>query len=188
MSKPTFLGSIIVPSRLVFLMWLVFWIEQFLSHDLGFLGILPRTKFGLIGILTAPLIHGNIVHLISNTFPLLFLGTTVYFFYDVIARKVFLQCYFFTGLLVWGFARSSSFHIGASGLIYGLAAFLIFFGIFRKDLRSLLISVIILSFYWTLIYGILPNQPGISWESHIFGAAVGAAVAYVQSKRSKVAS
>lgn len=173
--------------RFVFLMWVVFSIQFFLGFDFTRFGILPRTPWGLIGILTAPLIHGNSLHIISNTVPLLFLGWALFFFYENIAKKVFVICYFLTNALVWIFARPS-LHIGASGIVYGIAFFLIFYGFFKKDFKSLFISAIIIFFYGGLVYGLFPNQPGISWESHLIGAIVGgyAAMNFAQSKSKRV--
>lgn len=175
--------SIIVPGRMVFLMWLIFFIEMNMGISLSIFGILPREPIGLLGVLFAPLIHGSVVHLVSNTIPLLFLGTTLYYFYGKLAQKVFLYCYFFTGILVWLFARTS-FHIGASGLIYGIASFLFFSGIVRTEFRSLLISIVVVLAYGGMVWGILPTIPGISWESHLFGGLVGAVTAF--SFRNKV--
>ena len=168
-------------------MWAIFSIELYLHLDFGFLGIYPRTLFGMIGILTSPMIHGSVLHLTSNTLPLLFLGGTLYYFYDKIAARVFLQCYLFTGVLVWIFARPF-YHIGASGLIYGLAFFLISFGLFRKDFRSLTISIVVVLLYGGIIYGLLPNQPGVSWESHVLGAVVGISTASTLARVRKVSS
>lgn len=168
----TLIGSSIAPFRLVFFMWFIFTLERYFLIDLKFLGILPRTLFGLVGIAFAPLLHGNIIHLISNTVPLLFLGAVLFFYYHRIAPQVFLRCYFITNCLVWLFARPS-IHIGASGLVYGLASFLIFFGLFRRDLRSLFISIIVVMLYGGIFYGALPSNPLVSWESHLFGAVVG---------------
>jgi membrane associated rhomboid family serine protease len=173
--------SFVIPFRLVFIMWATYFLGSMVNFDLAVLGIYPRTFLGMTGILFAPMIHGNLVHLISNTIPLLFLGTVLFMFYDRIARKVFFQCYFYTNILVWIFARAS-FHIGASGLVYGLAAFLIFFGMFKKDFRSLFISIIILILYGSLIYGVLPVREGVSWESHLMGAIIGIATASQMSK------
>ncbi|MEP0366081.1 MAG: rhomboid family intramembrane serine protease [Cyclobacteriaceae bacterium] len=170
-------SSVIPPLRIVFVMWLMYTIETYLGVDFGFLGILPMTLKGTIGIFTAPLIHGNLTHLISNTAPLLFLGAAVYFFYNKIASRVFFQCYFFTNILVWFFGRQF-YHVGASGLIYGLAFFLISFGIFRRDLRSIMISLVIIIFYGGLVYGLSPANSNISWESHLFGAIVGLSTAF----------
>lgn len=183
-----FRKSIVPPLRLVFLMWLLFTIQLYSHIDLGFLGIKPQTLHGAIGILTAPLIHGNLSHLVSNTFPVIFLGSAVYLFYDRIASAVFLQCYFFTNILVWIFGRSDYYHIGASGLVYALASFLIFFGIFRRNFRSMIISIMVLLVYGGLVYGILPRSTYISWESHLMGFLVGLGSAYTMSKISKVYS
>jgi len=125
MARNSFFGSSVVPFRLVFIMWFVFSIEVFYGIDLGWLGIKPRTLEGLIGIFTAPLIHGSLAHLISNTLPLLFLGSVLFFFYERIGGIVFARCYLITNALVWLLSPRASYHIGASGLIYGLSSFLI---------------------------------------------------------------
>jgi len=167
-------------------MWLAFSIEFFYGIDLSFLGIMPRSFVGLIGILTAPMIHGDLGHLISNTLPLLFLGSVLFFFYERIGRTVFFRCYFFTNILVWLFSPRASYHIGASGLIYGLSAFLIFFGLLRKDFVSLLISIGIMFIYGGIFYGVLPIDPHISWESHLAGALVGTVTAFDLADKKKV--
>lgn len=180
-------SSIIVPARLVMFMWAILLFEYTYKIDFALFGIMPRTINGLLGILTAPLLHGSIQHLVSNTIPLLFLGTMIYMFYDRIANRVFLQCYLLTGVLVWLFARPA-FHIGASGLIYGLASFLIFFGFFRRDFKSLIISIIIVVIYGSLFYGVFPSQRGVSWESHLLGGIVGFVNALRTSETRKVSS
>lgn len=182
--KRTIVGSSIAPFRLVFLMWLVFVLDFIYGFDLKWLGLLPRTTEGLTGIVFAPILHGNLQHLISNTLPTLFLGGALYFSYQRIAARVFVSCYIGTGVLVWVFARPS-YHIGASGLVYALAAFLIAFGFFRRDFVSLLIAVIVLFVYGSIFYGVLPTAPHISWESHLFGAIVGVFLAFI-FKQSKV--
>ena len=178
--------STVVPFRLVFLMWAVFYVEFFYGWQLSAFGIIPCTFFGLIGIFTAPLLHGSLNHLVSNTIPLLFLGTVLVFFYDKISRIVFFRSYFWTNILVWLFGRQDSSHIGASGLVYGLAFFLIFFGIFRRDFTSILISVVVLMLYGGVIYGVLPTDPRVSWESHFAGALVGIYTAIGLSSKKNV--
>lgn len=178
MGERTVLGSSVVPLRVVFFMWLVFTVEFLYQIDLGWLGIRPRTLTGLIGVLTAPLVHGSLSHLISNTLPLVFLGAVLYFFYPRIAGSVFLRCYLITNALVWLFSPRVSYHIGASGLVYGLSAFLIFFGLLRWDFWSLLISVVVFLMYGGIFYGIFPDNPHVSWESHLAGALVGLGSAY----------
>jgi len=172
MRKSDLLSSAGIPFRLVFLMWLIFLFEVSYGLNAKFLGIYPRTFFGLSGVLFAPMIHGDYAHLLSNTVPVLFLGTMLFYFYGRIGQTVFLRSYFWTNLCVWLFARPT-LHIGASGVVYGLAFFLIFFGIFRRDFLSLLVSLVTLLLYGGVFYGILPVDPGISWESHFSGAIVG---------------
>lgn len=173
--------SIIVPSRLVFLMWLAFTVEFVLGYNLTTYGIEPRAISGLIGVFLSPMLHGGLAHIVSNTIPVLVLGTTLYYFYPRIASKAFFACYIVTGLVVWLVGRNS-YHIGASGLIYAIASFLLFLGIFRRDFKSLFISLIIAVAYWRLIFGILPVIPGVSYESHIAGAVVGGAIAFGMRK------
>lgn len=165
---------------------LVFFIQfKFDGIDLKFLGIYPRKLEGMIGILTAPLIHSadNPGHIMSNILPLLVLGGTLYFFYESIAPYVFGWCYFATNILVWMFAWNDGFHIGASGLIYGMASFLIFYGFFKRDFKSLIISVAIMILYSGLVYGLLPFEPNISVESHLFGAIVGLILAMYYGRK-----
>lgn len=175
-------ASSLAPLRLVFLMWLLFTVEYYYPDiDLGFLGIYPRHLRGLIGIVTAPMVHGNFNHLISNTIPLLALGGTLYFFFPRLASRVFLHAYFFTNILVWVFGRPF-YHIGASGLVYGLASFLIFYGLFKRNFKSVLISVVVIFFYGGLIYGLSPLNQNVSWESHLMGALVGVVTAFLFSR------
>lgn len=180
--------SILVPARMIFLMWVFFCVEYFMGYDLGWLGVQPRVFMGLIGLLTAPLVHGSLNHLVSNTLPLLFLGTLLYYFYPRLARMVFPACYAVTGLLVWIFAAGSTTHIGASGLIYGIASFLVFYGIFRSEFKTILLSIVVIVFYGSLIYGILPRDGYISWESHLAGTVVGLVMAYLLRNHKTVAA
>ncbi len=174
-------SGIVPPLRLCFFMWLVFTIEFYLRLDFGQLGIYPRHLTGLIGVVMAPLIHGNFNHLASNTVPLLVLGGSLFFFFPNIARRVFLQAYFFTNILVWVFGRSF-YHIGASGLIYALASFLVFYGLFNRNFKSVIISAVVIFSYGSMAYGLFSFDERISWESHLMGAVVGLVTAYTLSK------
>ncbi len=179
--------SIVPPLRLTFLMWAVFVLQFSYNWNLDFLGVYPRKFTGLLGIFTMPFVHGDVAHIASNTFPLIFLGSALYLFYDKIANRVFMQCFFAPSLLVWIIGRPS-YHIGASGLIYGLAFFLISFGIFRKDLKSLLISATVILLYGGLIYGVVPINRYVSWEAHLMGAIVGVASSFGFSNFRKVST
>lgn len=173
--------GIVPPLRLALVMWVVYFLEYLLQMDLGYLGLFPREVSGLIGIIMAPLLHGSFNHLLSNTIPLLLLGGSVYFFYPTLATRVFFQCYVFTNILVWLFGRPF-YHIGASGLVYGLAGFLMLYGIFKRNLLSVLVSALVIFFYGGMVYGLFTFDKRISYESHLMGAVVGGVTAYVLSK------
>lgn len=173
MTRHTLFSSTVVPFRMVFLMWLVFSLEWGLHISFHWLGVKPRTWEGLPGILLAPLVHGDLLHLLSNTVPLLLLGAALYYFYPYVAGRVYAYCYLLPGALVWLFSPRVSYHVGASGLLYGLAAFLICIGILRFELFSLLLSAAVFVLYGGIFYGVLPLWPGVSWESHLAGALVG---------------
>jgi membrane associated rhomboid family serine protease len=145
------------------------------------MGLLPRNTTGLLGIVTAPLIHGDFSHLISNTFPLIVLGWIILFFYPKVSFFLFIFIYLVTGLLVWIFARQV-YHIGASGIVYGFVSFLFFSGLFRKDNTSITLALIITFLYGGIVWGMLPGMKGISWESHLLGAVTGLIAAFLFRK------
>jgi membrane associated rhomboid family serine protease len=172
-----FRTSIIYTMTFVGILWLVRIVESLLSFDLGVLGIHPRSLAGTVGIITGPLVHGDFQHLMSNSLPLIFLGIGVFYFYNRIAIEVFLGIYFFTSFWVWMVARDA-YHIGASGIVYGLASFLLFSGFFRKDSKSIAISLIVIFLYGGMAFGLFPLNEGISWESHLLGALSGLIAAF----------
>jgi membrane associated rhomboid family serine protease len=171
--------SMLIPGVFVFLMWLVKIIEVLFDLDLSSFGIYPLSPEGLPGIIFSPFIHANFGHLFNNSLPLFFLGTALYYFYSEIAVKVSLWTYLLTGILVW-FAGRSAWHIGASGLIYGLASFLFFSGIIRKYFRLVALSLLIVFLYGSMVWGIFPDiYSNVSWESHMLGFISGIILALV---------
>lgn len=179
MAKSRSLSSIVAfPLVFVAILWIAHFYKITVPAGSGSLGIYPREWFGLKGILTAPLSHGDFHHLISNSVPLLVTLTMIFWFYRRVAVFSFFMIYILTGVAVWLFGRSV-FHIGASGVVYGLVSFILWTGIFRRNLKSIILSLVIVIMYSGYFYGILPNQPGISWESHLFGAIVGVYVAFL---------
>ena len=173
--------SIIFSVGFISLLWFVRFYEMGTDSDLSFLGILPRTLKGSVGIITSPLIHGNFTHLLSNTFPLMLLTAGVVYFYDKIAIQILTIIYLLTGIWVWIVAREA-YHIGASGLVYGLVTFLFFSGVFRKDASSVALSLIVVFLYGGMIYGLFPTNTGVSYESHIVGAITGIIIAFYYRK------
>ena len=176
-----FFISLVFPGLFVLLIWMVFIAEQTLDLDFFYYGLFPRRLNGLLGILLSPLIHGDIKHLVANTFPLLILTTGLFYFYRDLAFKVFFLSYLMTGLLVWLAARPA-YHIGASGIIYGLAGFLTVSGLIRKHLGLIALSLIVVFQYGSMIVGVFPIEERISWESHLLGLSSGIALAFVYRK------
>ena len=166
------------PVYFIVLMWLIHIIKLIGNFNWNVFGIYPRETEGLIGIFAAPLLHSNFQHLFSNTIPLFFMMTLIYLFYSRVAVISFIIIYLFTGLAVWLFGRQV-FHIGASGVVYGLISFVFWSGVFRKNFKSIVLSLIIIILYSGYIEGVLPGQEGISWESHLLGAIVGILVAFL---------
>lgn len=169
--------SLLYPTLFVAILWGIKLYEELTYNSLAWYGIYPRTIKGLKGILFAPLLHADFDHLISNTLPLLILGSIIFYFYRSIAFQVFFWVYLMTGVWVWAAARDS-YHIGASGILYGFVAFLFFSGIFRKDTRLLALSMFVVFLYGGTVWGILPIKGGISWESHLLGTLAGLITSY----------
>ncbi len=181
--RKKFFLSLIVPCTFVFLIWLVKICEILFESDLSFLGIYPLKLQGIPGIFLSPLIHENFKHLISNSIPLLMLGTGLFYFYSDVAFKVSGWIYFLTGLFVWIGARDA-WHIGASGVVYGLASFLFFSGIIRKYFRLVALSLLVVFLYGSMIWGMVPElYKNVSWESHIHGFVAGIIMAIVYRKQ-----
>ncbi len=179
--KRKFIHSLIFPSFFLLILWLIKIIEYEFELDLYYYGIYPLKLKGLIGILTSPLIHGSFNHLIDNSISLFILSVAVFYFYRPIPYKIFFLTYIITGIWVW-FGGRPAYHIGASGIIYGLASFLFFSGIIRKDIRLMAISMLVVFLYGSLIWGIFPLRPSISWESHLWGAIAGVILSIIYRK------
>lgn len=175
--KNLFLDSLKYAILLVGVLWIIHVGLLFLGIDNGQFGVFPRRLFGLRGILTSPFVHGGFQHLINNSAPLLVLTTMILFFYRRIAWQSIGIIYFLAGILLWIFGRSV-FHIGASGVIYGLAAFVLWNGIFRRNIRAIALSVIVVFLYGGMFYGVLPIKEGVSWEGHLLGAIAGVLVSF----------
>lgn len=184
--KKYLLQSFIFPIILATFMLISHVLTQFGGYNLHFLAIIPRKLPGLIGILGVAFIHGSWEHLFSNIAPFILLSAGVLYYYREFAAKAYLGMYFLTNIWVWVAARDS-YHIGASGWVYALAFFLFVSGIIRKDRKALILSLLVSLFYGGLIWGLLPGLPGISWESHVFGALSGIVFAFAFKKKGKQA-
>jgi membrane associated rhomboid family serine protease len=174
--------SFIPPALLVMVMWLVKYAEYACACDFGEYGVFPRSMEGIRGIFLSPFIHGDIEHLASNSVPLLLLGAGLVYFYRELAIRVFALIYFLSGAWLW-IAGREVYHIGASGLIYGLAFFLFVSGVLRRDTRLMAISLLVVFLYGSMVWGVFPLWRGISWEAHLFGSIAGILCAVVYRKK-----
>lgn len=172
--------ALYIPTMLILTLWLIKGFEFISGLSLVPFGIYPLKTEALPGVLLAPLIHADLGHLFNNTFSLLVLTTTLFYFYRPIAFKVFILVWLVTGLCVWLGGRKA-YHIGASGVVYGIASFLFFSGILRKNIKLLAISLMVIFMYGGLIWGIFPIFPEMSWESHLFGGVTGLIFAFIYS-------
>ncbi|HEY4788969.1 MAG TPA: rhomboid family intramembrane serine protease [Bacteroidales bacterium] len=175
--KRQIIRAFYIPFFLLYLMWLIRTVEFIGGFSLSAFGIYPRTFGGLIGIIFSPMLHAGYAHLISNTVPFMVLTSSICYFYRSIAFKVLIIIWIITGLCVWLVGREA-YHIGASGLIYGCASFLFFSGVIRKNIKLLAISLLTVFLYGGMVWGILPIDYRISWESHLFGGLTGMVLAF----------
>ncbi|HLO50300.1 MAG TPA: rhomboid family intramembrane serine protease [Kamptonema sp.] len=177
-TQATILGGFVA------LMWIIEIIDWFLlGGRLNAYGVRPRSIVGLRGILFMPFLHGNFAHLAANTLPFITFGwlimlreTSDFFLVSAITMLV-------SGIGVWLTGSPYSIHIGASGLIFGYFGFLLLRGYFERSFMSIVLSVFVGFLYGGLIWGVLPSQPGVSWQGHLFGFVGGVLAAQLLGRR-----
>lgn len=168
---------------LVAVIWLVFILDRFLP--LENFGVLPRSAQGLVGIVAMPFLHADWQHICNNSIPLIVLLTilansTKHYWSVIIGITLG------SGILLWFLGRSA-LHIGASGLVFGLIGYLLVAGLKRKDVTSLVATVLVFSLYGgTIFSGISPLQTHVSWEGHLFGLVIGSAIAWFSDKKQQL--
>lgn len=131
----------------------------------------------MLGIFTSPFVHGSWKHFFSNLFPLFTTILLIEIFFPKVSHFVLVAGYVITGLLVWMFA-GKSYHIGASGVVYAYISFIFWSGIFRKNVNSIVLSLLVLIIYGGYFDGLKP-QDGVSWESHLLGSMVGIVLGFI---------
>jgi membrane associated rhomboid family serine protease len=179
--EKSILKSFIPGLLLVAIMWAVEGIEFYTHKNFMHYGVFPRSIEAMTGILTTPFIHDDLKHLFSNSVPLVILIAALIYFYRDISFKVIVLVWLLTGAWLWLGGRPA-WHIGASGIVYGLASFLFFSGVFRKHRNLMALSLLITFLYGGLVWGVFPLMEGMSWESHLFGGLAGLFVAFVYRK------
>ncbi|WP_051568342.1 rhomboid family intramembrane serine protease [Crocinitomix catalasitica] len=168
-SKVTRISFTIALSVLT-IMWLVFILDYSLGLKLYKYGVYPQRNSGLIGIITAPFIHStkDFSHIFSNSGPIFILTWLLFYHYRDIATRAFVSIFLLTGISLWFLGREN-YHVGMSGVIYGLTAFLVFSGFFRKNMRVAGISLFVIFIYGSMVWGVLPWKEQVSWEGHLLG-------------------
>ena len=165
------------PMFFLLLLWIIKLIEFAFGLELYRFGIYPLELEGIIGIFFSPLIHGSFKHLLANSGPIFFLTAGLIYFYRRVAFQVFVLGYILVGVFVW-LAGRSSFHVGASGLIYCFASFMFFSGIIKRNTPLMAVSLLIAFLYGGMLWGIFPLKESVSWESHLMGFVVGIFLAW----------
>jgi membrane associated rhomboid family serine protease len=156
--------------------WLAWFGAWTLGWNMDDLGIRPRETAGLIGILTAPFAHASFAHLMSNTLPLGLLAALTLYAYPRATRYALPFIWIASGLGVWLWARPSV-HVGISGIVHGLMFFLFVMGLLRRDRLGVAIALVVFFLYGGMVMTVLPRDPSISFEYHLFGALAGIASA-----------
>lgn len=180
-TKSSLKTQIIVLGGFIALIWLIEAVDWlFFAVQLDRLGIQPRTVQGLRGILLAPLLHGGFAHVAANTLPFLALGWLI-----LSTRRlgrflgISLVIVLIGGLGTWLIGPSNSVHLGASGLVFGYFGFLLLVGYFERSFQAVALAILVAVFYGGMLWGVLPQDNGISWQSHLFGFVGGGTAAYL---------
>jgi membrane associated rhomboid family serine protease len=173
--------ALFFPALLLVVMWLFYWAENLFIYPFHELGVLPRTFSGLKGVFFMPLIHSprEIEHIVNNSIPTFVLTATLIYFYKPIALRVFVLLWIMTGFFLWAYADHQVYHIGISGIIYGLASFLFTSGVLRKYLPLQAISLFVVFVYGSMVWGIFPMEQRVSWEGHLMGFFSGIVLAFL---------
>lgn len=176
--------SFSIAFTLVLFMWLVYALDSVLGLELYQFGVHPGEWEGLIGVITSPFLHStrDFGHIINNSVPTFVLTWLMFYHYRKIATPAFILIYLLSGIGTW-ILGNPNYHIGMSGVIYGLTSFLVFSGFFRKNMRVAAISLFVIFIYGSMVWGILPIQPGVSWEGHLAGLFAGIIVAVLFKRK-----
>ena len=174
--------ALTVAIGLLMVVWGVYWIDDQFGLDLRRFGNRPLRQEGLIGIVSMPFLHGDFQHLWGNTVSFFSLCAMLVYFYRNLGLKVLGWSWFGSGVLLW-MSGASGNHIGLSGVVYALAAFLFLSGIIRRHPRLLRVALVVVFLYGSIVWGVFPIEAGVSWQGHLSGASLGALLAVLWRKQ-----
>jgi membrane associated rhomboid family serine protease len=183
--RPAWQQAAAVTGGFVAVLWLLEILDTASGHALDAYGVQPRTEGGLVGIALAPMLHFGFDHLVSNTVPVVVLGFLT--LATGIARGLLATAIIWVvgGLGVWAFAQPGSNHAGASVLIFGWIVYLVVRGLLNRRPTEILVGVAVFLLYSGALLGVLPGQPGVSWQGHLFGAIGGFGAARLLTARDR---
>ena len=178
----SYLKQITTLITLLIITWFIFFLNLFLPIDLNNFGLASRSVGGLIGIFTMPFLHNDLWHLISNSIPFIILSILLTLFHQNRYINLLIEMVIITGLMIWVFSPGGRIHIGASGVIFSMASFLICAGVFNKSIWQIIGGVITSFFYGIpILMGLIPLRENISYSGHWFGFLTGILLAFFHS-------
>lgn len=160
--------------------WFVALLKEFFHFPYRNFGLSPKNMDQIYGIISYPFIHGDFEHLSNNSLSGFIIFSALFLIYEKLSVKVLLMIYLFSGIILWFIGQPDSMHIGASSVIYGVGFFLFFSGMIIRDSANLALSLFMVVWYGSMVWGITPFtvEDGISWEGHLSGAIVGISLAF----------
>lgn len=183
--KSSLILSSLVPAIMVLIMFFIKLYEQISGTSLSDYGLCPLKINQLYGIFTMPFLHGSWGHLWSNIVPIFFMGTMLVYYYKKSAFSLFGFLMVLTGLFTWLMGRESC-HIGASGLVYGMAFFILGSALKKRETKMMAFALLVIFLYGSIIWGFFPQffpEKNISWEGHLSGAISGVLAVFVFAKK-----
>lgn len=183
-AQSNFVLAIKISLVMVLIPVLVLGLDQMLAADWVEYGLKPRTGSGLLGVVTSPMLHASWAHLLSNVVPLMLGLTLMLYLYPYASIRALPILYLGSGVVVWCVGRQA-IHVGASGLVYGVLAFLFASGLIRRDRRALGVAMMVAFVYGSIFWGLLPYDSSMSWELHISGTLLGLITAFVYRRKDR---
>lgn len=178
---PQLTFAIWVSLAFVAVLWFVKFVEIASLSSFHWLGVRPGEWYGLLGVLTSPLVHGSFEHLIMNSVPILVMLALALFNYPKGTVRALPLIWILSGIGIWLIGRPS-WHFGASGIAHGLMFYLFFLGLLRQDRNAIVVAMVTFFLYGGMVVTVLPREPNVSWEAHLSGAVAGALAALLWRK------